>query len=330
VGWLRHIDVPARYRWAPEWLTSIVVGLAVAALAILARSGLAWVWPTPIPVGLMFPAILLATLVGRWVAGLTTFLAGALFTWLVVVPPLEPLRLVARGDLAILVLYLVVGGLILVVSEAYRQASRRYHEEQRLRAESEARRHALLADELHHRIKNTLATVQAIASQTLGHGQVDETVRQAFDQRLAALGRAHDLLATTAIGRMSLRDLVAAAIAPFDDGSRFHISGPDAFLAARPAIALSLGLHELATNAIKYGALSVQEGRVSIGWSIEDGQLTLNWTESAGPPVRPPAARGFGTRLLERSLPSELGGTVAIDYPEAGVCCQMRTPLPDV
>lgn len=187
----------------------------------------------------------------------------------------------------------------------------------------------LLVNELNHRVKNSLATVQAIAAQTLNVEDVPERVRNALTERLVALARAHDVLTDEKWSGADLREIAAQAGAPHlssDHPERFVIDGPPVNLPPRSAIAVALALHELATNAAKYGALSTRSGRVRISWSArpeadETVRLRMVWREADGPPVEPPARTGFGTRLIERGLAAELRGQVRIDYRPEGVVC---------
>jgi PAS domain S-box-containing protein len=194
----------------------------------------------------------------------------------------------------------------------------------------------LMVNELNHRVKNSLATVQGITTQTLGRGEIPADVREALTARLVALAQAHDVLTGERWSGADLRELAERAAAPWGSlsgSSPFVIDGPGLYLQPNTAIALSLVFHELATNAAKYGALSASGGQVRIAWSIEraDGgrRLQLVWSESGGPAVSPPGALGFGTRLIQRGLAAELNGSVAIDYPTQGVICTMQAVLPD-
>jgi two-component sensor histidine kinase len=204
-------------------------------------------------------------------------------------------------------------------------------------ARKEAETHLrLMVNELNHRVKNSLATVQAIAAQTLQGDTVPAAVRDALTERLIALSRAHDVLTDEKWTGASLREIALQAAAPHQassHGVRFTLEGPAVSLPPRSAIAVALALHELATNAAKYGALSVLEGRVHIAWTAEplrDGGLGLRmtWRESDGPAVTPPTSRGFGTRLIERGLAAELRGKVRIDYPPTGVVCTVDAVIP--
>ena len=190
----------------------------------------------------------------------------------------------------------------------------------------------LMVHELNHRVKNTLATVQSIAMQTLRGG--DPAVREVLDARLQALAAAHDVLTRTSWEGAELDDVVAGALAPHGgrNSGRFHVSGPPVRLQPRAALALAMGLHELATNALKYGALSpaAPEGWVDLRWAKSGGRLRLVWSEHGGPPVTPPSRRGFGTRLVERSLAQDLGGTVQVAFDAEGMTCTVDAPLTEV
>jgi PAS domain S-box-containing protein len=192
----------------------------------------------------------------------------------------------------------------------------------------------LMVNELNHRVKNTLATIQAIASQTLRGG--DPIVRQNLERRLMALAAAHDVLTRENWEGANIDDVVTGALAPFGEGGdyRFAVSGPPIRLLPRAALALAMGLHELTTNALKYGALSTLNGQVAIKWQIIGSAkplLRLTWTESGGPPVVAPSRRGFGVRLIERSLAQDLGGKASVIFDQpAGVIGAMEAPLADI
>lgn len=189
----------------------------------------------------------------------------------------------------------------------------------------------LMINELNHRVKNSLAIVQAIATQTLRRGEVPPEVRNTLMDRLLALAKAHDVLTDEKWTGANLHDIASQAVAPYvgrRGEERIVISGPPLNLKPKTAIALSLAIHELATNAVKYGALSLPSGRVSIDWTTEDqGQLTMIWRERGGPPVVAPARTGFGARLIERGLAVELNGRARIDYRPTGVVCTIEAML---
>ncbi len=194
----------------------------------------------------------------------------------------------------------------------------------------------LLIHELNHRVKNTLATVQSIAGQSLRvlEGAEADTARAAFEARLLALARVHDVLTRESWEGAELSAVVADAVRPLESGddrpSRFTIEGPALRLPPRLALSIAMALHELGTNAVKYGALSTDDGRVSIAWTVRreaDLRLGLRWSESGGPPVRKPTRTGFGSRLIERSLARELAGEVQLNYEAAGVICTIDAPV---
>lgn len=180
----------------------------------------------------------------------------------------------------------------------------------------------LLLDELNHRVKNTLAMIQAICWQTLRTAPDLPSARDALDLRIRSMARAHDLLTSRAWIGANVTDIVNRALDAFTP-AQVDISGPALDVSSKHALALSLALHELATNATKYGALSRPEGRVSVEWRAQDGKLHLDWQESGGPPVAPPTHKGFGSRLLEEVVAHDLGGDIKLDYAPAGVRCSL-------
>jgi PAS domain S-box-containing protein len=187
----------------------------------------------------------------------------------------------------------------------------------------------LLINELNHRVKNTLAIVQGIAHQTFKDGGAAPAAREAFEGRLAALSAAHDVLTDRSWAAVSLVKVIEDAIAPHGGrAGRFSVDGPDVDLPPKAAVSLALAVHELSTNAVKYGALSQPGGSVAIGWSVEAGRLRLVWAESGGPEVAEPARRGFGTRMIERGLAAELDGSAVIEFRRGGLVCTIDAPLP--
>lgn len=196
-------------------------------------------------------------------------------------------------------------------------------------------RQTLLAGELQHRIKNTLAMVVAIANQTM-RGDDVAAAREAFASRVMTLSHAHDILTQTSWTDAPIRDIVNGALAPHRPGRGcIRVSGPDLVLQPSQALALAVAIHELATNAMKYGALSTR-GRVDVTWSVAglktSPQLRFTWTENGGPPVSKPAPnrQGFGSRLIEQILRCTFAGKVATSYRPSGVECELIAPLPSL
>lgn len=186
----------------------------------------------------------------------------------------------------------------------------------------------LILEELHHRIKNTLATVSAIASQSLRNATSIEHGQQAIESRLIALGRAHDLLMQARWSSASLAGIVRGATEPYDsqDGGRFLIEGPEIDIGSGAVIAMAMTFNELCTNTTKFGALSVPSGRISIAWTIDTERLRLTWTEQDGPEVHAPTRKSFGTRLME-SLGTQLNGEVSLAYETSGFVYTLDVPL---
>ena len=191
--------------------------------------------------------------------------------------------------------------------------------------------HDLLIEELNHRVKNTLALMQAIAVQTFRSASRDE--RAKFEGRLGALAEAHNLLSQEKWQGSELKDVVARALQPFllNSPDRIRMNGPTVPLSPRLAVVLSMIVHEIATNAAKYGALSNETGTVTLDWEVATDmpkpQLRLIWTESGGPPVTAPVQRGFGSRLIERSASDQLGGEATVDFLPRGVVYTISCPL---
>ena len=196
--------------------------------------------------------------------------------------------------------------------------------------EAEDKLQKLILEEMHHRIKNTLATVSAIASQSLRTVTSLEHGQQAIEGRLQALGRAHDLLMQVSWANASLAHTVRKATEPYDDegADKFSISGPDIRITSAAVIALAMTFNELCTNTTKFGALSVPHGHVEISWSIdeENKRVRLTWTEKNGPPVQPPTRRSFGTRMMG-SLGQQLSGEVQLAYEPAGFVYTLDVPI---
>jgi two-component system CheB/CheR fusion protein len=191
------------------------------------------------------------------------------------------------------------------------------------------RQRDLLARELSHRVKNTLAVVQGLAHFTLA--SIDPEVRVRFEERLKSLSTAHDLLLARDWLGAGLEQVAWAALATFDVAQRVTVAGPDVELTPTAAIAYAMALHELATNAVKYGALSAPGGRVTVEWTVyerdEVERIHLFWRESGGPPVTAPKSDGFGFRLVRRALATELGTPVEIRFEPEGLVCEFDGPL---
>ena len=204
--------------------------------------------------------------------------------------------------------------------------------EQRRQAEEHQQ---LLINELNHRVKNTLAIVQSLAQQSFTDRNEPSAARESFGARLSALAAAHNLLTRQNWTDASLAQTIEASVSATTgaDASRVTSSGPDILLPPQTAVSVAMAIHELCTNAIKYGALSNAAGRVTIRWDIipsaQSSMLNLEWSERGGPPVSPPETRGFGSRMIERGLSAELRGTVRLDFRPDGLTCTIDAPIPE-
>ena len=191
----------------------------------------------------------------------------------------------------------------------------------------------LLINELNHRVKNTLATVQSIASQTLRTAATPEAAREAIESRLMGLSRVHNVLTRENWESARLHDVMEEVLEPYRIAgqTRFEIRGPEIQVSPRFALAISMAVHELATNATKYGALSNETGQVHLTWlgdrTASPPRLLMRWEEKGGPPVQPPSRKGFGSRLIERSLAQDLDAEVRMEYATTGLTCTLEVPL---
>ena len=219
---------------------------------------------------------------------------------------------------------IVQNGIVTRFVGAVRDISREKEDEQRRK---------FLAQELQHRVKNTLAMVNALANQTMRRAPSAQIGLAIFTDRLIALSRANDLLVQTSWQDADIINIVCDSLRTLqpEDGGRVTWSGPHVMLTAKQSLALGLALHELSTNAVKYGALTTDDGRIGITWSVtaapQGSMLRLEWRESDGPRVAVPKALGFGSRLIEKTLALEFGGTVTLSYDETGVVCVVEAPL---
>jgi PAS domain S-box-containing protein len=202
---------------------------------------------------------------------------------------------------------------------------------ERKRAEE---RQQLLINELNHRVKNTLAIVQALAQQSFKGVRSPDDERASFAARLATLSAAHNLLTRQSWEAVSLKEVIETAVGAVcgEEARRHHAEGPSVTLEPQTAVSIAMAFHELCTNAIKYGALSTNAGTVVTRWEIveldSESKLRLEWMEQGGPFVEPPARRGFGTRMIERALASDLGASVELDFRREGLVCRLVAPLP--
>jgi two-component sensor histidine kinase len=193
-----------------------------------------------------------------------------------------------------------------------------------------AQRSTLIAREMQHRVRNIIAVLQAIVRQTLRNAATKEQAEKFIADRLSALARLNDLFIQENTGAVSLHTVVRSMLDIYDDASsrRFRIDGPDVFLDQRLGLGLALILHEMATNASKYGALSNNCGHVELRWEVSN-RLHLQWVECDGPPIDEPSHKGFGTRLIQDVLRGT-GTSVKLSFPRTGVTLHLEIQLPDL
>lgn len=300
---------PERSIWAEA-----AVGL-FAALAAVAFRYVLPLRPEQMPtLPLVVTLAIVTTFVGIW-AGVTTVIVGGLLSWYFFFHPFT--WSLDHGAWVPLVSFAVISTVIVTTSHLYRSSERLRHDTELARFQRQAENAELFAREMAHRLKNALTIVQSIAFQTIG----TETVEAAkFAGRLRTLAEANELLNEhIETPTASVRDVVEAALSPFEgEKERFYLSVPEARIPAQQVVSLALAIHELATNATKYGALSSADGRVEISVQDRGNQLQLDWKEHDGPPVVPTTEQGFGTRLLRRS---SMG--TKIEFEPDGLRCTM-------
>ncbi|WP_182086566.1 HWE histidine kinase domain-containing protein [Aureimonas sp. ME7] len=313
------------------------LGWGLAVLAFLVALFIRFVFDHALPVGFpyltFFPAVILtAFFAGSW-PGAACALASGLAAWYWFIPPFGAFSMDGSVVVALLFYVCIVTVDILLIElmhramdglKAERAISRGLLERQRVildEAQEREKRQRVLQRELAHRMKNTLAMVQAVVGQSLRHARSLEEASDVASARILALGRSQDMLTENNWQAADIRDVAQGTLQPHEDGMRrIALSGPAMDLNAMQSMGLSLTLHELATNALKYGALSVDGGRVAIDWTRrENGAFELVWRESGGPAVEPPTRRGFGSRLVERVVPGYFKGAARIEYRAGGV-----------
>jgi two-component sensor histidine kinase len=219
-----------------------------------------------------------------------------------------------------------------VLANAVKSALRARARQREVEAYQE--RQALLMAELNHRVKNTLATVQSLAYQTLRQGIAPELARERFEARLISLSKTHNLLNETSWTGAPLREVLSLELNPYvgDQGQRVIATGPNLDLSAQMALALAMVFHELTTNAVKYGSLSVPEGRLEVHWALtghdsDATSLQLGWAEKSGPQVAVPLRRGFGSRLIEQTVQRQLNGAFEVRFEPEGLVCELEIHL---
>lgn len=340
IVWLQQFILTERAPWI-RW--SVSLGLFL--VAFLVRYYLASSLPAGFPYLTFFPAVILATFVGGLWPGIINAILGCIASWYFFISPANSFELNGGAAIALAFYAFIVSVDVLIIHsikvtarhlQAERGAFQALTETLTLaNAQLEKNRadQMFLSRELGHRMKNQLAIVQAIVNQTLRSAPDLISAGKSLSDRVAVLSRAHDILISGATSGTAVGEIVRNAVFLHDDKfkSRFKVEGPETPIASRPALSLSLILHELSTNAAKYGALSRPEGKVTIYWEVTqtsaERTFLLTWEESGGPAIAEPVRKGFGSRLIRAGLAGTTMNRVSIHYNESGVKCELVADL---
>ena len=263
-----------------------------------------------------YPAVLFATLLGGAGVGIFAAILGGIISWWAFLPPYSVLLPLTHGDEINLLTFVFSSMVIVWATDHYRRLTKRLRDEEGFRK--------LAVEELAHRLKNKLATIQAIVNIRL---REHPHVRDQIVGALSALTATDDLITATQGQGARIGDILSTELAPYGM-SRISIDGPDCLLSPKLALTMALLVHELATNAAKYGALADAAGKLAINWRLSGVRLNLDWRESGGPPVSTPTHRGFGTRLFLRAL-EQFSGKVDATFAPSGLVCTLSVVLPE-
>jgi two-component sensor histidine kinase len=301
---------------------AFLAATVLVVIASVARWGLGFIGQPLLPYTTYYPVILFATYIGGVGVGCyAAILAGLIGWWAFLPPPLAFFVLKPKSELE-LAAYVVACGFIIWGAESYRRLVQR-HRDVAARLLDEEKLRKVAVEELAHRLKNKIATIQSIVSYQLrGHPEL----RDAIVDRLVALSGTDDLIMAAQGRGADLRALLEIELGAYEV-SRVLLAGPTVFLPAKLALTMTLLVHELATNAAKYGALSTQGGVVSIHWSVSDHVLELFWSETGGPSVTQPTRHGFGLRLISGAM-DQFHGSTETTFAPTGVVCRVKATLP--
>jgi two-component sensor histidine kinase len=299
------------WRPSPGSAEAYAFATFLVVVASLIRWGLSFISKDIFIFAAFYPAVLFATYIGGSSVGVFAAVLGGVTAWSAFAPyPVTP------GAEIKLLGYVFACTLIIWGADHYRRLMKRLEDEERFRK--------LAVEELAHRLKNKLATIQSIISFQL---REEPQVRDAILRRLSALSATDDLVMAAQGQGARIRDILSAELKPYEV-SRVSMEGPDCLLSPKLALTMALLIHELATNAAKYGALSNSVGKLSIGWSLSAERLDLQWRENGGPVITTPTHRGFGIRLLSRAM-DQFGGTVETVFEPTGLICKLRVVIPE-
>jgi two-component sensor histidine kinase len=311
-----------------------LIGLGWAAVATIARAAVGPFVPSGPPLAFVFAVVLISTLQTGWAGGIVTLFAYEAAAWQLYIPGLRITALGLMSAAERLTITFLISLVLIVIASRYRVFARRAAEAEKAaaRAREEAyQEHAdrlrLLVHEVDHRANNLMAVIQGLV--TLSNADDAAGLKKVIEGRLHALAKAHKLMSEARWRGADLDRLAAEELAPYGLGSggRITVAGENVALSSAAAQGMALALHELATNAVKYGALSNDAGQVRVTWSVSGGVLSLSWEESGGPAVEKPRRRGTGLRVLERAFEGALGGSTRLDWSPGGLHCRLQAPI---
>ena len=302
------------WRVPPDSVQAYAFATCCVGVAALLRWGLGLVDQTILPFPTFFPAVFFAALVGGAGAGVFAAILGGIIGWWAFMPPYFVFTFQNAGQAISVLVYL--GGALLIVwgADHYRRITKQLQKEETFRK--------LAVEELAHRLKNKIATIQSIISFQL---RDSPQTRDVIIGRLSALSATDDLILETQGKGAYLQDILNVELRPYER-SRILTEGPSILLPPKLALTMAMLVHELATNAAKYGALSSANGQVSIRWSRSDSGLNLEWRESGGPIITAPKSHGFGMLMLTRAL-EQFGGSVEMLFDPTGLICKLRATI---
>jgi len=305
-----------RLHVSPGSVQAYLAAVVLVVVASLIRWGLGFFGETLLPFTTFYPVVLFATYFGGPRVGVFASISGGLVGWWAFLLPHFAFFPVNISDDLELLTYAVACALIIWGADSYRRLATRLREEERLRV--------LAVEELAHRLKNKIASIQSIISYQL---REQPKLRDDIVARLVALSATDDLIMAAQGRGAGLRAFLSTELKPYGF-ARISMEGPNVILSPTFALTIALIVHELATNAAKYGAFSRPAGKLSVHWSLTDRILNLNWREAGGPPVASPTHHGFGLRLLARAM-EQFSGAVETTFEPAGFICTMKALLPE-
>jgi two-component sensor histidine kinase len=300
----------------PGSLPALALAVALVVAAALTRHLLGLIDPETTVFALYFPAVLIATLIGGPSSGLVALVLGGLSAWWSFLPPNRAFFPITPDETINLLVYCAIAAIIIFAAEGHRRLLGKYYERENF--------NQLIIGELQHRLRNKLATVQAI----LGRGfRSNNDFSNQIAGRLAAIGRADELILKSANKGVEIAEIFTNELQPYGNPSQIRLTGGSLVLPPPLALPLTLIVHELSTNAAKYGALTNPSARIDVDWTVDGAQVQVSWTESGGPAVHAPNHKGFGSELFARAL-VPFHGKVVSEFAPDGLKCKVVFFLP--